>query len=44
MMWLVFDIGCNECGESSSVVGVYATEEEASRVRDEYEDGSRETA
>jgi hypothetical protein len=36
--FLVFDIGCIECREPSSVVGVYATREEASRVRDEYDD------
>jgi hypothetical protein len=27
--WLAFDIGCIECGEESSVIGVYATEAEA---------------
>ena len=31
-MWLVFNIGCIECGVSSNVVGVYTTEEEAMRV------------
>jgi hypothetical protein len=28
-MWLAMDIGCIECGESSEVIGVYLTEEEA---------------
>jgi hypothetical protein len=32
--WLVFNIGCIECGVSSNVVGVYATEAEAERVAD----------
>ena len=27
--WLVFDVGCIECGEDSRVIGVFATEEEA---------------
>ena len=27
--YLTFDIGCIECGESSCVVGVYATKAEA---------------
>ena len=27
--FLVFDIGCIECGESSAVVGIYATQPEA---------------
>ena len=30
--WLVFNIGCIECGVSSDVVGVYATEAEANAV------------
>ena len=29
MKWLAMDIGCLECGEPSGVVGVFATEEEA---------------
>lgn len=27
--WVVFDIGCIECGERSAVIGVYANAEEA---------------
>ena len=27
--YLVFDVGCIECGESSAVVGIYATKDEA---------------
>lgn len=27
--WLVFDIGCLECGEESNIVGLYDTKEEA---------------
>lgn len=30
--WLVFNIGCIECGVSSNVVGVYRTEAEADKV------------
>lgn len=30
--WLVFNVGCIECGVSSNVVGVYATEEEANKI------------
>jgi hypothetical protein len=32
--WLVFNIGCIECGVSSNVVGTYATKEEAEAVED----------
>ncbi len=30
--WLVFNVGCIECGVSSNVVGMYASSEEAERV------------
>ena len=30
--WLVFNIGCIECGVSSGVVGTYETEQEANAV------------
>ena len=30
--WLVFNVGCIECGVSSNVVGLYDSEEEANRV------------
>lgn len=30
--WMVFNIGCIECGVSSDVVGFYETEEEARQV------------
>ena len=33
--YLVFDIGCIECGEESGVVGLYATLEEAIKARDD---------
>src|SRR5690606_19016465 len=33
--WLVFNVGCIECGVSSDVVGIYATKEEAESVADE---------
>lgn len=31
-MWLVFNVGCIECGVSSNVVAVYPTEHEANEV------------
>ena len=30
--WMVFNIGCIECGVDSDVVGLYATEEEAEQI------------
>lgn len=30
--WLVFNVGCIECGVSSNIVGTYATKEEANRI------------
>ena len=35
-MWLVFDVGCIECGEDSTVVGVYRTRDEAERAAEAY--------
>lgn len=35
-MYLVFDIGCIECGESSNVVGVYDTRVEADIVAEDW--------
>ena len=32
--WMVFNIGCIECGVSSAVVGLYETECEAAAVAD----------
>lgn len=34
--WLVFDVGCIECGEISQPVGTYDTKEEAEQARKEY--------
>lgn len=31
-MWLVFNVGCIECGVSSNVVATYPTEREANAV------------
>lgn len=36
--WLVFDIGCIECGEESRVVGVFAAEEKAKQAAEAYTD------
>lgn len=30
--WLVFNIGCIECGVSSNVVGLYTSQDEAMRI------------
>ena len=39
MKFLAFDIGCIECGEDSSVVGLFDTREAADAAIDEYLDG-----
>ena len=31
-MWLVFNVGCIECGVSSNVVGVFETKEKADEI------------
>lgn len=31
-MWLVFNVGCIECGVSSNVVGVFVHKEEADNI------------
>jgi hypothetical protein len=36
MKYLVFDIGCIECGEDSAVVGLYESEEEAKKAIEVY--------
>ena len=36
--WMVFNVGCIECGVSSNVVGFYATEEEAKQIAQACED------
>lgn len=36
--WMVFNVGCIECGVSSNVVGLYATKEEADQVAKTCED------
>lgn len=36
--WMVFNVGCIECGVSSNVVGFYTTQEEANRVAQACED------
>ena len=36
--WMVFNVGCIECGVSSNVVGFYTTEDEAKRVAKACED------
>jgi hypothetical protein len=32
--WLVFNVGCIECGVDSNVVGVYPSREEADKIAD----------
>ena len=36
--WMVFNVGCIECGVSSNVVGFYSTEEEAKQIAQACED------
>ena len=36
-MFLAFDVGCIECGESSAVIGVFKTEAEAKVACDKAE-------
>jgi len=36
--WMVFNVGCIECGVSSDVVGFYSTEEEAKQIAQACED------
>jgi len=36
--WMVFNVGCIECGVSSNVVGFYATKEQADQVAKTCED------
>lgn len=37
MYYVVVDIGCAECGESSNVVGVFTSEEKAREALHEYQ-------
>lgn len=30
--WLAFDVGCIECGEESSIIGTFATQQEAEQA------------
>ena len=39
--YLAFDIGCIECGESSAVVGVYDTKEEAENAAEKAREAQR---
>ena len=38
-MWLVFDIGCLECGEDSKPLGFYRTKAEADKAAQGYASG-----
>ena len=38
--WLLFDVGCIECGEESQPIGTYETKEEAEKAREEFLGGS----
>lgn len=35
-LWAVVDVGCIECGEATTVVGVYDSVASAEAARDEY--------
>jgi hypothetical protein len=44
MPFIVVNIGCLECGEESSIVGVFFNQEEADKKANEYyNDGSNNT-
>lgn len=36
MSYLVFDIGCIECGEESQPVGIFPTQQEAEAAKEAY--------
>ncbi|MCM3161395.1 hypothetical protein [Metabacillus litoralis] len=38
MFYVVLDLGCAECGESSNVLGIFTSLEKAKAARDEYKE------
>lgn len=38
MLFIVLDLGCAECGESSNVLGIFTSLEKAKKARDEYKE------
>ena len=36
MYYVVLDLGCSECGESSNILGIFTSIENARKARDEY--------
>ncbi|XQY93659.1 DUF7336 domain-containing protein [Metabacillus sp. HB246100] len=41
MFYVVLDLGCAECGESSNVLGVFTSEELARQATNEYKEKHR---
>jgi hypothetical protein len=41
MYYVVLDLGCAECGESSNILGIYTTQEKAKKAIDEYKEMHR---
>lgn len=38
MYYVVLDLGCAECGESSNILGIYTTKEKAKKAMAEYKE------
>ncbi len=38
MYYVVLDLGCAECGESSNVLGIFTSLDKAKKARDEYKE------
>ncbi|MGQ4664815.1 hypothetical protein AB3Z07_11360 [Metabacillus halosaccharovorans] len=36
MYYVVLDLGCSECGESSNILGIFTSYEKAKNAKDEY--------
>jgi|GEM_PF-6233580 len=36
MYFVVLDLGCAECGESSNILGIFTSIEKAKKARDDY--------
>jgi hypothetical protein len=41
MYYVVLDLGCAECGESSNILGIFTSIEQAEKAVDEYKEKNR---
>ncbi|MGM7723125.1 hypothetical protein [uncultured Metabacillus sp.] len=41
MYYVVLDLGCAECGESSNILGIFTTLEAAKKAQEEYKEKNR---